>query len=82
MKKQIKIGHAPKTVTLENGGFLHFWYANNKGRGRSNCTIIKSTLPRAGVSSQQTDVIAMVRTSAWAGNVNFSKEIRQQLGVE
>ena len=27
---------------LSDGTFLYFWYANNKGRGSNNCTIIRS----------------------------------------
>lgn len=78
----MKIGHAPKTVDLENGEYLHFWYANNKGRGDNNCTIIRSTESRAAVSAKQTGIIKTVLTSSWAGNVNFSQAVQRWLGIE
>lgn len=79
--KTIEIGFAPKTVELEDGSFLHFWYANNAGRGDNNCTIIRSTEPRAVVSAKQTSVIATALTSSWKGNVNFSKHVQECLGL-
>lgn len=75
----IEIGHSPKTVQLADETKLHFWYANNKGRGRDNCTIIRSSSPRAETSAKQENVIAFSRTSHWAGNVNFSKKVREHL---
>ena len=76
----VKIGHAPKTVALEDGTFLHFWYANNKGRGRDNCTIILSSqAERAAKSADQIGLIRITTTSSWAGNVNFSEAVRKRL---
>lgn len=79
--KTIEIGHSPKTVELADGTKLHFWYANNKGQGRTNCTIIRSSSPRAAVSAKQENVIAYVKTSHWAGQVNFSKHVQECLGL-
>lgn len=79
--ERIEIGHSPRTINLNDGTYLHFWYANNKGRGRNNCTIIRSSVPRAATSAKQTDVIASTTTSAWAGNVNFSRNIQTALGL-
>ncbi len=77
-----KIGHAPQTNKLENGNFLHFWYANNKNRGNNNCTIIlSSSKTRATFSRNQSDVIASTKTSSWKGIVNFSESVRGQLGL-
>jgi hypothetical protein len=77
----MKLPHAPKTVKTD-AGYLHFWYANNTGRGSSNCTIILSSSPdRASMSAKQSEVISSVQTSAWAGKVNFSKTIQKSLGV-
>lgn len=78
------------TKLVDDGGdtrkqvdeYLYFWYANNKGRGTNNVTIIRSTEPRATVSSKQTGIIAKTRTSGWSGNVNFSKRVKKELGVE
>jgi hypothetical protein len=70
-----------QSMKLDDGSFLYFWYANNKGRGSDNCTIIRSTAPRAAVSAKQTDVIASTRTSAWHGHVNFSKAVQNELGL-
>lgn len=78
---ELKIGFAPKTIILPNGQFLHFWYANNKGRGNNNCTIIRSTKLRSSVSAKQGGFIAQARTSSWRGNVNFSKSVQEKLGL-
>ena len=77
----MKLTNGIKTLDLGNGEFLHFWYANNKGRGKNNCTIIRSTAPRAKASNDQNNVIARVTTSAWAGNVNYSHTVQSKLGV-
>lgn len=71
-----------KTMKLENGEYLHFWYANNKNRGRNNCTIIRSTDERAAVSARQTDVISKTTTRSWKGYANLSKEVKEKLGVK
>jgi len=77
----LKLKHAPKTVKIDDG-YLHFWYANNKGRGDDNCTIIFSDNPeRASMSRNQKDIIAKTRTSSWNGHVNFSKRVRAFLGI-
>jgi hypothetical protein len=70
-----------KTIELINGEYLHFWYANNAGRGTDNCTIIRSTAPRAPTSKAQTNVIAITTTSAWRGRVNLSTRIEHELGI-
>ena len=36
----MKIPFAPKTLLINNCMYLYFYYANNRGRGNSNCTII------------------------------------------
>ncbi len=78
----MKLEHAPKTVEFPPTGWLHFWYANNGGRGADNCTIVlSSSRVRAGVSAKQTGVISKTRTSSWRGKVNFSTAIREKLGV-
>jgi hypothetical protein len=79
--ERIEIGFAPKSVKLSDGTFLHFWYANNRGRGDNNCTIIRSTDPRASLSAKQTGIIATALTSSWRGQVNFSKEVQRTLGL-
>ena len=81
-RRSVAIPHSPKTVELPNGHKLHFWYANNKGRGDDNCTIIRSTKPRAATSAAQEEIIAQTRTSSWRGHVNFSKEVRKKMGLE
>ena len=76
-----KLQNGIKSMELGNGEYLYFWYANNGGRGTDNCTIIRTTDERAHVSARQTGIIASTRTSAWAGTVNFSKRVRESLGV-
>lgn len=77
--KDLKIG--VKTIELKGGDKIHFWYANNKGRGSNNCTIIRSRDDRAVTSAKQTGVFSKTQTSSWAGHVNFSKHIQSQLGI-
>lgn len=73
----------PKTIKINDNLFLHFWYANNKGRGRDNVTIVKSASScRAATSKKQSDVILTTTTSAWRGQVNMSKRIMSDLEVE
>jgi hypothetical protein len=77
----MKLINGAKTVDLGNGEYLHFWYANNAGRGADNCTIIRSTAPRAAQSGYQTHVIAETTTSAWRGRVNLSARVERELGI-
>jgi len=78
----MKLANGIKSMQIENGEFLYFWYANNKGRGDNNVTIIRSKSPiRASVSAKQNEVISSTLTSAWAGNVNFSAAVRAYLGL-
>lgn len=78
----MKLQNGIKTLNLGNGEKVHFWYANNKGNGDSNVTIARSTADRAACSAKQADVIAITKTSAWAGNVNYSKSVRRCLGLD
>jgi hypothetical protein len=65
------------------GDFLYFWYANNKGRGRNNCTIIRSKSSiRAEYSKNQTEVTHKIMTSAWAGLPNMSNNVLDILEIE
>jgi hypothetical protein len=78
--RKIEFGFAPKTIELGDGFYLHFWYANNSGRGRDNCTIILSdTDKRFAKSSDQLGCLGKTTTSAWSGQVNFSKKVRDHL---
>lgn len=83
--KAIEIGFAPKTVKLTDNTYLHFFYANNKGRGNNNCTIIHSSNPsRMGESRNQINdagQMSYTYTSSWHGHVNFSKRVQSSLGV-
>lgn len=85
MKTKIDIGYNPKTVALENGEYLHFWYANNQGRGNNNCTIVRThNKLRMDTSQKQIDdecSIRYIRTSAWRGDVNFSAAVQSNLGL-
>jgi len=78
---QVKIGFSPFEVDLNDGTHLYFWYANNRGRGRDNCTIIRSTDSRAARSAKQAGVIAVTKTGSWRGKVNFSTRVRASLGL-
>jgi len=82
--KNYKIGYGPRTVDLTDGRYLHFYYANNRGRGDSNCSIILTTNPqRVGTTKKQiaAGYEAVATTSSWNGKVNFSLRIQRLLGL-
>ena len=78
MKTQIE-----KSNTLKNGNLLFAFFANNAGRGSDNCTlmVVKSGTKRGYNTRSQKNVISECRTSAWRGNVNFSKNVAANLGI-
>jgi len=79
----MKLENGIKSLTLTDGTFLYFWYANNAGRGTDNCTIIHSNShERAEYSRNQKNVLGRELTSAWNGTVNFSREIISILGIK
>jgi hypothetical protein len=81
-KKMEALPFNPKTINFGDK-FLHFWYANNAGRGANNCTIILSTSEnRANKSAEQAGIISKTKTSAWKGKVNFSKSVKDALGMQ
>lgn len=66
-----------KRIDLGVNDYLYFFYANNKGRGDCNVTIIRSTSPiRANCVKNQTEVRYSKMTSGWHGHVNFSKHVQ------
>ena len=72
-----------KSLRLGESDHLYFWYANNAGRGRDNCTIIRShSGTRTERSADQTEVVAATRTGAWSGQVNFSRRVTDALGID
>ena len=72
-----------KKTTLSDGRKLCAWWANNAGRGNSNCTlaVVPGATERAVYSRQQADVIATTTTSSWRGDVNLSRAVRETLGI-
>ena len=76
--------HLLAETTLRDGRKLLAWWANNKGRGRDNCTlaVVDADTPRAEYSRNQANVQAMTRTSSWGGDVNLSRRVMAILGIE
>jgi len=68
---------------LENGNLLLAWWANNKGRGKDNCTlmVVPDGTKRASLSRDQKNVLTQTRTSSWRGSVNLSKRVCDDLGI-
>ncbi len=68
---------------LTGGKKLLAWWANNKGRGRNNCTlaVVDDADIRQSHSLKQKNGYAYVQTSSWNGNVNLSKKILEKLGL-
>jgi hypothetical protein len=69
---------------LSDGRKLCAWWANNSGRGSSNCTlaVVPGKTARAAYSRHQSDVIAITTTSSWRGDVNMSSAVRERLGID
>jgi len=80
LRKEITAITGIKELKVSEKQYLYFWYANSKGRGSNNCTIILSSdKNRASMSKNQKDIISIVKTSSWSGNVNFSNYVYGEL---
>ncbi len=71
------------STTLNDGRKLLAWWANNKGRGRDNCTlaVVPGSTSRAATSRRQADIETTTRTSSWGGDVNLSRAVCEELGI-
>ena len=72
-----------KITALKNGNQLFAYWANNRGRGSNNCTllVVPSNEPRPNFSRDVKNVIAETRTSSWRGLVNLSVAVCNELGI-
>jgi len=72
-----------KTNRLKDGNQLFAYWANNKGRGSNNCTlqVVGPNTNRPNFSRDTKDVISETQCSSWAGNVNLSKRVCEELGI-
>jgi hypothetical protein len=75
-----------KETPLKNGNKLLAYWANNRGRGNDNCTLIvvRGDYMRPAYTRMiaDADTIARCRVSSWAGDVNLSRKIQSFLGIE
>ena len=74
-----------KITELKNGLKLLAYWANNRGRGRDNCSlfVVDGADPRPATAKQAMKIAyAATRTSSWAGNVNLSRRVKSELGIE
>ena len=73
-----------KTTKLTNGNLMFAYWANNRGRGRDNCTlqIVPAGTTRAPYSRLNKTVICSTRTSSWNGHVNLSERVCAELGIK
>ena len=72
-----------KITTLKNGNQLFAYWANNRGRGSNNCTLLvfPTGEQRPNFSRDVKNVIAQTKTSSWRGQVNLSNAVCNQLGI-
>ena len=72
------------TVPLADDRVLYAYWANNKGRGRNNCTLIvcPKSQPRTPFSSGIKNYDSKTRTSSWQGDVNLSQRILGELNLK
>jgi hypothetical protein len=72
-------------MVIGKGRKMVWYFANNKGRGDSNCTIfiVDEATERQGCVKEQKrfEFFASTRTSSWAGNINLSKRVKANLGI-
>lgn len=72
-----------KINKLSNGNQLFAYWANNRGRGSNNCTllVVPAGVVRPAYSRMTENVIAKTTTSSWQGSVNLSKSVCEKLGI-
>lgn len=62
------------------------YFANNRGRGKNNVTLyyVTDDTARAGNCAKQDKLpyIAKTTTSAWRGQINASRRVMENLGLE
>lgn len=75
--------HLKTIEQLNNGKQLFIFYANDKGRGKNNCTIqlVDKNQKRKLTAKDTTIVLKEVYTSSWKGDINFSKNVQKLLGI-
>ena len=72
-----------KITAMKNGNQLFAYWANNRGRGSDNCTllVVPSNEQRLNFSRDVKNIISKTRTSSWRGLVNLSVAVCNQLGI-
>jgi len=72
-----------KITALKNGNQLFAYWANNRGRGSNNCTllVVPANEQRPIFSRDVKNIIANTRTSSWRGHVNLSAAVCNELGI-
>ena len=72
-------------IPITNGRVLHAHFANNRGRGNSNCTLTlcKESTRRPDYTRQyqEADILSQTTTSAWRGKINLSTFTLDRLGL-
>ena len=73
---------------LSDARVLMTFFANNKGRGKNNCTLIITepgiTKPRRGCHISEiswANIDKITKTSAWRGDINISERVCKDLGI-
>jgi hypothetical protein len=74
-----------KLTNLKNGNKLFAYFANNRGRGTDNCTlvIVPNGIERPSYSRDipVNFILAKTRTSAWKGDVFLSNRVCNALCI-
>jgi hypothetical protein len=72
-----------KITALKNGNQLFAYWANNRGRGSDNCTllVVPANEQRPNFSRDVENIISKTRTSSWRGLVNLSADVCNRLGI-
>lgn len=72
-----------KITPLKNGKLLFAYWANNRNRGKDNCSllVVPEGETRTAFSRNVKNVIVRTRTPSWRGDVNMSRSVLNALGI-
>ena len=70
-----------KTIKLDNGNYIYFWTAPNKGVRYNTTIILSSSCDRAAKSKDQKEPIITIKKNNWAGKIWLTQPERKMLGL-
>ena len=73
-----------KTNLLKSGDVMFAYFSNNRGKSGVNCRLVVAPAgtDRTAFSRDVKNVVSSAYCGHWAGDVNLSKYVCEQLGIE